>query len=124
MNKKILTLGLALSATVLLSACGNNDDQKIKELESTIESLKKENAALKGETTSSNSENQTESSSKDTSTNSGKFKLNETLELGNGNKKVAEIKVTNATTNQAAFPEHMIGLDDTTSKLMMITENR
>lgn len=119
--KKILTLGLALSATVLLSACGNNDDQKIKELESTIESLKKENAALKGETTSSNSKNQTESPSKDTSTNSGKFKLNETLELGNGNKKVAEIKITNATTNQAAFPEHMIGLDDyDTTKMIAI----
>ena len=72
-------------------------------MESTIESLKKENAALKGETTSSNSENQTESSSKDTSTNSGKFKLNETLELGNGNKKVAEIKVTNELLTKRLF---------------------
>lgn len=40
----------------MLAACGNNDDQKIKELESTIESLKKENATLKGETTSSSTD--------------------------------------------------------------------
>ena len=47
MKKKIITLGLLFSTSIMLAACGNNDDQKIKELESTIESLKKENCILK-----------------------------------------------------------------------------
>lgn len=115
---------------LLLGACSNQggSSAKEKELQATVDSLKTENSVLKEKVKGSEGSTVAEDSSATTETSesvqqiSDKFPLNETVELfNNGNKKVAEIKIVEATTSQSVFPDHMISLDDfDTTKMVAV----
>lgn len=101
----------------------------ISSLEKTVSSLKEENISLsnqvehyqgmirkKDDTTGSST------SSEKTANQTKSYSLNESLDLTDGNKETVKLKVIEATTNQGAFPSHMINLDDyDTNKMVAVT---
>lgn len=123
---KKIVFGLVFSSLVL-GACGNTTSSTDSDAQKTIDSLKTENSSMNKKielyesllTTDESSSSTETSETEDQSTI--KLSLNQALELGDG-KKQAEIKVIEATTNQSAFPEHMISLDRyDTSKMVAVT---
>ncbi|EGP5619474.1 hypothetical protein DUC53_001673 [Enterococcus faecium] len=124
--KKII-IGLIFSS-IALGACGNTTSSTANsDAQKTIDSLKTENSSMNKKIELYESLLTTDESSSSTETSETedqsaiKLSLNQALELGDG-KKQAEIKVIEATTNQSAFPEHMISLDSyDTSKMVAVT---
>lgn len=101
----------------------------ISSLEKTVSSLKEENTSLsnqvehyqgmirkKDDTTVSST------GSEQVTDQSKKYSLNESLNLNDGSKETVKLKVTEATTNPAAFPSHMISMDEfDTTKMIAVT---
>ena len=134
--KKSFLLGTIGISVLVLSGCGNNSSSQ-----KTVDSLKTENSSLNKKIDSLTTENSTmekkikiyetiidadqsgssSTSDSQSSESSDGIALGEPLELGKDNKKNAEIKIIAATTNQAAFPEHMISMDDyDTTKMVAV----
>ncbi|MGL9945690.1 hypothetical protein IGJ63_000799 [Enterococcus sp. DIV1375a] len=123
---KKIVIGLIFSS-LLLGACGNTTSSTNSDAQKTIDSLKTENSNMNKKIKFYESLLKTDESSSSTETSktenqsATKLSLNQTLELGD-EKKQAEIKVIEATTNQSAFPEHMISLDNyDTTKMVAVT---
>lgn len=123
--KKVLLGAITVFSLVVFGACTSNE--KKESAESTISSLRAENEKLKAELNGDSSYDDSSSdSSKDSSSENIEDTeytgLNEDVHLSNGSKETAIIKVTQATTNQSAFPEHMISLDNyDTTKMVAVT---
>ncbi|WP_429969397.1 hypothetical protein [Enterococcus sp. AZ049] len=126
---KKVVYGLLFSV-LFLSGCsgqggdgGGETDAKNNDLQTTIDSLRSENEILKEQllTDSSSSSNQSSNESKSSVSSYEVYRLGEELSLGDGSQENARIKIIEATTNQSAFPEHMINLDDyDTSKMVAV----
>lgn len=113
MKKKLFGMFGAFCLVFMLAACSKNDAS-----EETISSLKAENEKLKSGESTQESEVQESESSEDLYFNY----LNEEVRLSNGEKETAMIKITQASTNQSVFPEHMINLDNyDTNKMVAVT---
>lgn len=120
--KKVVLGIISIFALITLGACTNNAENA-GSADKTISSLKAENEKLKSQL---NNDQTSESSTADTSSESIEDTeytgLNEDVHLSNGTKETAIIKVTQVTTNQSAFPEHMINLDSyDTTKMVAVT---
>lgn len=123
MKKKIYGL---LFVPLLLTGCANQNNQTETDegidLQKTVESLRVENKALKEEL------NITEEPTIETTDSSTLteelYGMNQELSLSDGKQETAKIKIVEATTNQSAFPEHMINLDsfDTTKMVAVRIE--
>lgn len=130
--KRIIVCGIYfIGGLFLISGCStSNSSETTASLEKEISKLKTENSDLKKKITAyegllgiDESEGQSNDSSEaKSSSNSKMYKNGETLLVGDGEKTTAEIKITEATTAQTAFPEHMVNLDTyDTSKMVAVT---
>ncbi|WP_288395370.1 hypothetical protein [uncultured Vagococcus sp.] len=117
--KKVSLLGFLSISLLFFGACSNSDNSE------TINSLEKENKDLKEKVAyyEKNSESSSETKSPLDETNSEDtptFKLNEEAVIVDENsQKIYSIKIIEATTNQSAFPEHMINLDNYNTEKMV-----
>lgn len=105
MKKGLLSLILLFSTTALI-ACGNNSDE--------LNKLKEENQSLKQqlENLDSTSTSEKNDDGANSNTASEKIKNNQVLKIGNETEYLADLKITNVSTAQDSFPEHMISLDN------------
>ncbi|EGO5025302.1 TPA: hypothetical protein IUX51_001299 [Enterococcus faecalis] len=120
--KKMYLLSITLISLGILAGCSNNDSTKVQKLETTISSLKKENDSLKTGNTDENKKSQESKVDSKQKKEEKKYGLNEDVDLYSNSKKVGKIKLTKVSTNQSAFPDYMINLEDyDTSKMMAVT---
>lgn len=103
--KKII--GVLFMSTILFGCTNNNNE--VSNNETIKQSNSNSSEAVATEVTSETVENNEPQT----------LKMNEDLILGNGNKEMVKIKITEATTNQSAFPSHMISLDDYNTEKMI-----
>lgn len=111
---KRMKLGLLLVLLIGLAGCSSdsNSSSTITSLEKTVESLKTENSKLRsGQGVQESHSESSKTQSSDDKKTSVKGINEESIYKSNG-KEALSIKVTEATTNQSAFPEHMLSLDD------------
>ena len=122
---KKIVFGL-LFGIILLSGCTDQSDQtetgEDVDLQKTVESLRVENKALR-EGLNTTEEPATETTDPSNLTEE-LYGMNQELTLSDGEQETAKIKIVEATTNQSAFPEHMINLDsyDTTKMVAVKIE--
>lgn len=124
MIKKQLTASLLTASTLLLVACGDStnesaaeQDEQIEDLENQLDEANSRIEELENELEESNQgqeetiDDSTESS--EDSVDDGVTSLNEELYFGDAaNPEMITISITESTTNQAAFPDHMISMDE------------
>lgn len=103
--KKII--GVLFISTILVGCTNNNNE--VSNNEPAKQSNSNSSEAVTTEVTSETAENNEPQT----------LKMNEDLILGDGDKEMVRIKITEATTNQSAFPSHMISLDDYNTKKMI-----
>ena len=98
----------------MLSGCTEDNSSKTTDsLKSEVSKLKTENSKLKKDLTSKINDNQEQSTENSRFTQEVKtFSENEVIEFGDGEKKLAEMKVVEVTTKHSAFPKRMNELEN------------
>lgn len=122
MKRKIGIMSAIVLILIMLSGCsGDSSSTTNSSLEKEVSTLKTENSSLKKELFALKSEeSQTRSSEKTRFTQEVKtFSENEAIEFGDGEKKLAEMKIVQVTTKQSAFPKRMIELENYDTKKML-----
>lgn len=107
---------------LLLSGCSGGDSATSNSsLEKEVAKLRTENSKIKKElSTKRTDENTIDTSDKARFTQEVKtFSENESIEFGDGEKKLAEMKVVEVTTKQSAFPKRMTELESYDTKHMI-----
>ncbi|EGP5244447.1 hypothetical protein [Enterococcus faecium] len=128
--KKITLLGFVFAGSLILGACGSTSGTADSEAQKTIDSLKAENSDMSKtiesyQTLLGTEESESTVETTDTTSSSEqKYSMGQVLDLGKDDKKNAEIKIVEVTTNQSAFPDHMISMDsyDTTKMIAVKIE--
>lgn len=106
----------------MLTGCsGGSSATTTSSLEKEVTKLKTENSKLKKElSTGGTDEKKTQASDAARFTQEVKsFSKNEAIEFGDGEKKLAEMKVVEVTTKQSAFPKRMNELENYDTKHMI-----
>lgn len=119
-NNGIVSLLLIL--LLMLTGCsGGSSATTTSSLEKEVTKLKTENSKLKKElSTDGTNENKTQSNDAERFAQEvKKFSKNEPIEFGDGEKKLAEMKVVEVTTKQSAFPKRMNELENYDTKHMI-----
>ncbi|MBO0452067.1 hypothetical protein [Candidatus Enterococcus murrayae] len=122
MKQKTGIMSVFVIVLIMLSGCfGDSSATTSSSLKKEVSTLKTENSSLKKELSSLNSgENQTQTTEDVRFSQEVKvFSENETIEFGDGEKKLAEMKVVQATTKQSAFPKRMIELENYDTEKML-----
>lgn len=119
--KKLVICLLSLLLFLLTGCLGENSAETTGSLESKITKLETENSKLKKELSATKKEEtQTQPSEKSRLTQEVKtFSENEAIEFGDGEKKLAEMKVVEVTTKQSAFPKRMNELENYNTTQML-----
>ena len=124
-TKKIV-ICLFIVTFFMLSGCTEDNSSKTTDsLKSEVSKLKTENSKLKKDLTSKINDNQEQSTENSRFTQEVKtFSENQVIEFGDGEKKLAEMKVVEVTTKHSAFPKRMNELEnyDTTRMLSVKIE--
>lgn len=102
--KKII--GVLFISTILVGCTNNNE---VSNNEPAKQSNSNSSEAVATEITSETVENNEPQT----------LKMNEDLILGDGDKEMVRIKITEATTNQSAFPSYMTSLDEYNTEKMV-----
>ncbi|WP_270364193.1 hypothetical protein [Enterococcus malodoratus] len=103
-------VSLLLIILLMLTGCsGGSSATTTSSLEKEVTKLRTENSKLKKElSTGGTDEKKTQASDAARFTQEVKsFSKNEAIEFGDGEKKLAEMKVVEVTTKQSAFPKRM-----------------
>lgn len=120
---KEIVLGVVLMSSLLLSACSSGESSSSTSLEKTVASLKTENSKLKNGQGINSLEESSNSDSSDSSEEATKKELikslNDPVTYTTDGKDVLSLKITKASTNQNAFPDHMISFDEYDTKNMI-----
>ena len=122
MRLKKAIVSLFLIVLFMLSGCSGDSSAKTNDsLENEVTKLKTENSKLKQElSTIRTEEEQTSASEKARLTQEVKnFAENEAIGFGDGEKKLAEMKIVQVTTKQSAFPKRMNELENYDTKHML-----
>lgn len=123
---KKVVLGVVLMSSLLLSACSSDESSSSASLEKTVASLKTENSKLKngqGINSLEESGNSDSNDSSEEATSKELIKsLNDPVTYTTDGKDVLSLKITKASTNQSAFPDHMISFDEyDTNNMIAVT---
>lgn len=112
-----------LLSVVILGGCAKNDNEDVKGMQETIDSLRAENKELKSDTKESQEEIKSDEKNSEVDKNDSDIVgLNEEASFGDKKNETIRLKITEVTTAQSAFPDHMIELDNyDTSKMIAVT---
>ncbi|MBU5362876.1 hypothetical protein KQI58_17640 [Enterococcus raffinosus] len=122
MELKKVVVSLFIVLLFLITGCSEDGSTATdSSLQTEITKLQTENSKLKKELSEiRTNEEQTHPSEKARFTQEVKsFSANEAIEFGDGEKKLAEMKVVQVTTKQSAFPKRMIELENYDTKQML-----
>ena len=114
-----------LTSVFLLGACTSAENSSdVDVMQATIDSLRAENEALKSGTDESVDapNDDVELDETDSDEDIEMYNLNDEVSFGDGSKETMQLKLTEVTSAQEAFPDYMISMDDyDTSKMIAIT---
>jgi len=109
--KKVI-FGLMVTS-LFLTGCSSTNTSEVDELKETIASLSKENENLRnGQGVNETATSNTTDSSKMAESNEAKGLNEDVVYYDENNNDLAQLKITKASTNQSAFPDYMLSMDE------------